>query len=192
MKLGLQHNRLPKEAVVQWQQAKDFVNVTTSNFQAATKEFKDTSSEIVQNAIAQGFASSVTNWLQAHPVVFRTFNTMIWAIDHPIISFVVIIITIAIALSIFKAFNRLLEMIGLSILQAPFKLIESGFKLGQLSIQQQFTNKNTSDNHASIVISQNSQQRLAEISQRLKVLQKEHNELLQEATIILATNKQDG
>ncbi len=192
-------NRLPGEAVVNWRQAKDFFTTATSDFQAATQDVKDTSSAAMQNAIAQartqGFASSIDNWLQAHPVVLRVFNTIIWAIDRPIISFVIIILTVAITFSIIKALNRLLEMAGLSLLQAPFRLIKTIFKfgwLGSLGIKQKFTNKNVSDlafNQTDTTIAENPQQRLAEISQRLQVLQKEHNELLQEAATILSLNK---
>ncbi len=184
MKLVLQLNRLPGE-VVSWN--KDLFTAITSNFQAATQKLQDTSSEAI--------TSSVTNWLQSHPVIFRIFNTIVWATDHPIISFAVIILTIAIAFSIIKRLNRLLEMVGLSLLQAPFKLIKTGFKLSplsSLSIKQKFNNKNVSSlalNDVDIIISQNPQQRLSEISDRLQVLQKEHSELLQEAATILALNK---
>ncbi len=191
MKLGLQLNRSPGEAVVNWKQAKDFFTTTISNFQTATQDFKDTSSAAMQNAIA----SSVENWLQAHPVVSRIFNTITWAIDRPVISFVVIILILAITFSMIKGLNRLLEMVGLSLLQAPFKLIENIFKfgwLGSLGIKHKFTNQSVADlafNDAKVAIAQNPQQRLAEISQRLQVLQQEHNELLQEAAALLAPNK---
>lgn len=189
--LKMKLNRLPGEAVVNWRQAKDFFTTATSDFQAATQDVKDTSSAAMQNAIT----SSIDNWLQAHPVVFRIFNIIIWAIDRPIISFVIIILTVAITFSIIKALNRLLEMAGLSLLQAPFRLIKTIFKfgwLGSLGIKQKFTNKNVSDlafNQTDTTIAQNPQQRLAEISQRLQLLQKEHNELLQEAATILTLNK---
>lgn len=184
MKLVLQLNRLPGE-VVSWK--KDVFTTITTNFQAATQKLQDTSSEAI--------TSSVTNWLQSHPTVFRIFNTTVWAIDRPIVSFAVIILTIAIAFSIVKALNRLLEIVGLSLLQAPFKLIRTGFKLsqlGSLSIKQKLTNKNVSSlalNDPNTITPQNPQQRLAEISDRLQVLQKEHNQLLQEAATILSLNK---
>jgi hypothetical protein len=182
----MQINCLLGATLISWKQTKDFfLAETTSNFQAATQLLTDKSAAAMQKAIT----SSLDNWIQAHPVVFRILNNILWAIDHPVISFVIIIFLIAIALSIFKALNRLLEIVGLSLLQAPFKLISNGFKLGWLSIQQQFTHKNVSDNAPNPVIPQNSQQRLAEISQRLQVLQTEHNELLQEAAKILALNK---
>ncbi len=195
MKLGLQLNRLLGEAFVSWKQAEDFFTTTTSNFQAATQELTDTSSVAMQNAIAQartqGFATSVTNWLQAHPVIFRFFNTIIWAIERPIISIAILVLTIVISLSIIKALNRLLETVGFSLLQAPFRLIARGFKLSWWGIRQN-PHKNASNlavNNANVIITHNPQQRLAEISQRLQVLQKEHNELLQEATAILELNK---
>lgn len=191
MKLGLQLNRSPGEAVVNWKQAKDFFTTTISNFQTATQDFKDTSSAAMQKAIA----SSVENWLQAHPVVLRIFSNIIWAIDRPVVSFIVIILILAITFSVIKGLNRLLEMVGLSLLQAPFKLIENIFKfgwLGSLGIKHKFTNQNVSDlafNDAKVALAQNPQQRLAEISQRLQVLQQEHNELLQEAATLLTPNK---
>lgn len=183
MNLAMQLSRLPREAVVNWQQAKDFFTTTTSDLQAATADFKNTSSEAMLNAIA----SSFYNWLQAHPVLFRIFTAIIWTLDRPVIGFTVIILTLAIAFSLVKALNRLLEMLGLSILQAPFKLVKNVFKLGKLGI----TRKNISDitcNDPS-TISQNPQQRLAEIAQRLQALQKEHNDLLQEAATIITINK---
>lgn len=189
MKLGLQLNRLLGEAVVSWKQAEDFFTTTTSNFQAASQELTDTSSAAIQNALA----TSVVNWLQAHPVIFRFFNTIIWAIDRPIVSLAILILTIATSLSIIKALNRLLERVGLSLLQAPFRLIARGFKLSWLGIRQKFPHKNVSNlaiNNPKVIITHSPQQRLAEISQRLQVLQKEHNELLQEATAILGLNKE--
>ncbi|WP_038020722.1 hypothetical protein [Synechocystis sp. PCC 7509] len=57
------------------------------------------------------------------------------------------------------------------------------------SISQKFTYKNISDDNANIVIPQNPHQKLAEISQRLQVLQREQNELLQETAKILALTK---
>ncbi len=185
MNLALQINCLLGETVVNWKHKDFFPTDNTTNFQAATQLLTDKSSAAMQKAIT----SSLNNWLQAHPVVFRIINNIMWGIDHPLISFVIIVLLIAIALSIFKALNRLLEIVGLSLLQAPFKLISNGFKLSWLSIRHKFTNKNVSDNEPSPIIPQNSHQRLAEISQRLQVLQIEHNELLQEAAKILAANK---
>ena len=190
---ALQLYRSPQEATVSWEQAKEVFSGATSNFQAATQALKDTSSQTMQNAIAQarpvtGFASSAIDWLQAHPVVFRIFNSIIWAIDHPVMGLTVLCLIIAITFSIFKALNRLLEIVGMSLLKAPFKLINTGFKLGQLGslgIGRRFINKNVSSSDVIIATPQKSQ-RLVEIYQRLQVLQKEQNDLLQEATNILS------
>ena len=192
MKLALQLYFSPQAAIVSWEQTKEFFSGATSNFQTATQAFKDTSSQAMQNAIAQartqGFASSAIDWLQAHPVVFRIFNSIIWAIDHPVMGLTVLGLIIATIFSIFKALNRLLEMVGLSLLKAPFKLIKAGLKLaqlGSLGIGQRFITKNDSSSDVIIATPQKSQ-RLVEISQRLQVLQKEQNDLLQEATNILS------
>ena len=184
MKLALQLYFSPQAAIVSWEQTKEVFSGATSNFQTATQAFKDTSSQTMQKAIA----SSAIDWLQAHPVVFRIFNSIIWAIDHPVMGLTVLCLIIAITFSIFKALNRLLEMVGLSLLKAPFKLIKTGLKLGQLGslgIAQRFTTKNVSSSDVTIITPQKSQ-RLIEISQRLQVLQKEQDALLQEATNILS------
>lgn len=188
MKIALQVNRLSGEAVVRWKQVEDFFSTATSNFSAATQDFKNTSSQAMQSAIA----ASASEWLQAHPVLFRILSSIIWSIDHPIISFLFVVLTVAITFSIIKALNRLLEMVGLSLLQAPFKLIKTGLKLswlGGLGVQQKFNNKNIANKHADIITPQNSQQRLAEISLKVQLLQKEQNELLQEAANILDLHK---
>lgn len=180
---ALQLYHTPQSAIASWE-AKEFFSTATSNFQGATQAFKDTSSQTMQKAIS----SSAIDWLQAHPVLFRIFDSIIWAIDHPVMGITILCLIIAIALSVLKALNRLLEMVGLSLLKAPFKLVATGLKLGQLgslSIKQRLTNENGSISNVIMATSQKSQ-RLVEISQRLQALQKEQNELLQEATNLLS------
>jgi hypothetical protein len=164
-----------------------------------TEQLKITTSGALQTAIS----SSISDWLQAHPVAFRLVQLLIWATNHPIVSLVILLFAIAIAWSLIKAFGRLIETVGWLLLQTPFKLgqvlIGVGFKsLGKvrgLAVNQLAFGKTAElpalQNSSSKPIQQDKQQRLAEISTRLEVIRQEQNELLQEVAAILASDKYD-
>ncbi len=164
-----------------------------------TGQLRSTTSEAIQTAIN----SSVSDWLQAHPVVFRLVQLLLWATNHPIVSLIILLFAVAIAWSLIKAIGRLIETAGLSLLQTPFKLglvligvsAKSLGKFGGLAVKQLVPNK-TADppvlqDSSSKPTYKDKQQRLAEISTRLEAIQKEQNELLQEAAAILASDKID-
>lgn len=142
-------------------------------------------SEAIQTAIN----SSISDWLQAHPVVFRLVQLLLWAANHPIISLIILVFAVAIAWSLIKAIGRLIEIAGLSLLQAPFKL-------GRVAVKQLLPTKTTEtpilQDSTSKPTYQDKQQRLAEISTRLEAIQNEQNKLLQEAAAILASDKIDN
>ncbi len=161
------------------------------------EQFKSTTSEAMKMAIS----SSISDWLQAHPVAFRLVQMLIWATNHPIVSLIIFLFAVAIAWSLIKALGRLIETIGSYLLQAPFKLsqvlIKIGFKsLGKfkgLAVNQLVVAKNTKTpalpDSDSQLIQQDKQQRAAEILTRLEAMRQEQNELLQEVAAILASNK---
>ncbi|WP_375511708.1 hypothetical protein [uncultured Nostoc sp.] len=173
--------------------------VTTSleqTWQTADK-FKSTTSGAVKDAMA----SSVSDWLIQHPILFRLVQILGWAANHPIISIVILLFALALLWSIIKAIVRLIETASWSILQVPLKLlqalIEVSFvslaKVGSFTVQQ-ITGTKTTDNLPTLLpenLQQNKQQRLAEISSRLEAIQKEQHELLQEAADLIATDTID-
>lgn len=157
----------------------------------------------MSNPLQTAIASSINEWLQAHPSVLRLLQVFIWATNHPIVSLVILLFAVAIAGSLIKAVGRLIETTSLSILKAPFKLIQLLFgvsfqsisKFGGLALKQLTGGKNAelpalqdSNSHS---IEKGKQQRLTEISSRLEAIQKEQNELLQEVAAILNSNKID-
>ncbi|MBD1944104.1 hypothetical protein H6F50_17350 [Coleofasciculus sp. FACHB-712] len=156
----------------------------------------------MSNPIQTAIASSINEWLQAHPSVLRLLQVFIWATNHPIVSLVVLLFAIAIAGSLIKAVGRLIETTSLSILKAPFKLIQLLFgvsfqsisKFGGLAFKQLTGAKNAEipalQNSNSHSIEKDKHQRLVEISSRLEAIQKEQNELLQEVAVILASKKE--
>ncbi|MFE1744213.1 hypothetical protein [Coleofasciculus sp. H7-2] len=157
----------------------------------------------MSNPIQTAIASSINEWLQAHPSVLRLLQIFIWATNHPIVSLVILLFAVAIAGSLIKAVGRLIETTSLSILKAPFKLIQLLFgvsfqsmgKFGGLAFKHLTSAKNAELPALPDSISQptqkDKQQRLAEISSRLETIQKEQNELLQEVAAILTSDKID-
>ncbi|MEH1783791.1 MAG: hypothetical protein V7L26_32870 [Nostoc sp.] len=173
--------------------------VTTSLEQTwqTAEQFKSTTSGAVKGAIA----SSASDWLTQHPIFFRLVQILGWATNHPIISIVILLFAIALIWSIIKAIVRLIETASWSILQVPLKLLQALIKVSFLSLAkvgsftlQQITGAKQADNIAALPpesFQANKQQRLAEISQRLEAIQKEQNELLQEAADLITSDTID-
>lgn len=160
-------------------------------------QIKSPTSEAIQVAVS----SAVSDWLQDHPASWRLLQMLSWAVNHPILSLIILLFTVAIAGSLIKSIGRLFEMAWLSILKAPFKLgrllirVFSHLlnKFGSLTITSLAGNKNA-DTPAIETLNpdlnhHNKQQRLLEITVRLEAIQKEQNELLQEALTILESDK---
>lgn len=159
--------------------------ITTATEQTLQKA--DQLSGATSNAIQTAISDSVSEWLQDHPVVLRLVQMLLWATNHPIVSLIIFLFTVAIAWSLIKALGRLIEMAGWSLLKAPFELgqvligvsAKSLGKFGGLAVKRAGEAGGEKDK----------QQRLAEISTRLETIQKEQNELLQEVAAILASDK---
>ncbi|MBH8567050.1 hypothetical protein I8748_33710 [Nostoc sp. CENA67] len=172
------------------------------------EQVKNTTSAAVKDAIAEGIGGvitdSVNNWLIQHPTLLRLIQILNWAVNHPIISLVILLFGLALIWSIIKAIIRLIETASWSILQLPLKLISSFLKISFLSLTkvsslviQKITPAKQTDNTQLFLptdtqmLSQNKQQRLAEISNRLAVIQQEQKELLQEAADLIASDTMD-
>lgn len=161
---------------------------------------KHTTSAAVQTAIA----SSVNDWLTQHPIFLRLFQILAWATNHPIISFIILLFIIALIWSIIKAIIHLIETTSWSILQFPLKLFPAlitatflyltklvRFAVAKMTVEKKTDNVTTIIPEISPTIYESKQQRLAEISQRLKVIQQEQNQLLQEAADLIGSDAID-
>lgn len=166
----------------------------------SAEQVKSTTSAAVQTAIS----SSVGDWFEQHPTLGRLVQILGWAVNHPIISLVILLFAVAILWSLIKAIGRIIESASLSLLQVPLKLLKAFVKISFLSFTKvsslavkQLTDTKTSNNIPTLlpVVSQqihkDKQQRLVDISTRLEEIQKEQNQLLQEAAAILGSEKID-
>ncbi|MEH2095748.1 hypothetical protein [Nostoc sp.] len=173
--------------------------VTTSLEQTwqTAEQFKNTTSGAVKDAMA----SSASDWLTQHPIFFRLVQILGWGANHPIISVIILLFALALLWSIIRAIVRLIETASWSILQVPLKLLQALIKVSFLSLAkvgsfavQKLTATKTTDNLLTLLpenFQPNKQQRLAEISSRLEAIQKEQNELLQEAADLIASDTID-
>ncbi|MHC5768655.1 MAG: hypothetical protein ACYTXI_24140 [Nostoc sp.] len=173
--------------------------VTTSLEQTwqTAEQFKNTTSGAVKDAMV----SSASDWLTQHPIFFRLVQMLSWATNHPIISVVILLFALALLWSIIKAIVRLIETASWSILKVPLKLLQALIKVSFLSLTkvgsfaiQRITGAKITDNLPTLLpenFQPNKQQRLAEISSRLEAIQKEQNELLQEAADLIAADTID-
>lgn len=160
-----------------------------------TGQIKTTTTAAVQSVVND----SISDWLQAHPTALRLVQMLVWATQHPILSLVIFLFTVAIAWSLIKAIGRLFDKFWLFILKVPLQLgqflIRACSQLignfGSLTIKGFSGNKNTAlpTIPASESVSQDKQQRLHKISIRLEEIRKEQNELLQEAVAIMDSDE---
>ncbi len=155
-------------------------------------QIKNTTSEAIQTAIA----SSINDWLIEHPRFLQLLQILSWAVNHPIISLIILLFTLALFWNVIKAIGRLIELASLSILRVPLKFLQGVIhfsllffsNLGKLAVKQLRSEQTllALPPATSQSIYKNKQQKLAEISQRLEEIQQEQNELLQKAAVILA------
>ncbi len=178
--------------------AVDTISTAAKDSLEQTLQKADQVNNFTSKAMQTAINNSVSEWLQAHPLVFRLVQFLIWGTNHPIWGLVTLLFTVAIAWSLIKAISSLIETAWLALLKAPLKLSQALFgvsakslgKFGGLVNKQLTANKNPDlVLQPSEVIQLNKQQRLAEISTRLETIQKEQSELLQEVTIILAADE---
>jgi hypothetical protein len=169
-----------------------------------TTTTQDAAGSLADKAIAPIASTQATvfqSWLEAHPTVERSLQVLNWAIEHPIISVIILLFVIAIAWSLIKSIGRLFEKFCLSVLQMPLKL---GYFLIQMSWRSlhklfaRFSLKSTRRNMHQMHVLPTSDaqtnytdqhQRLLEISAKLALLNQEQNELMREALSILSSNQ---
>jgi hypothetical protein len=196
------------------QQAKTFVNDSAIEMGESLKTTANTATDTVINTLsnntqqAQGvlketfqntIAYSLSGWLEDYPGLIKILNILGWGANHPIISFIIFLFSLAIIWSIIKAIGRVIETASWSILKIPFQLILALVKVSAVYFTKiarfavtQFTETKTSDAPLALTVASfepiipDKQQRITEISARLEELQKEQNQLLQEAAELMS------
>jgi len=153
----------------------------------------------LENAIAtviERQMNTVNLWIDAHPTVSWLTQALLWGINHPILSLVILIFALVILRQFIKALGSFVEQAILWIVKAPFKLVQFLFSLISKPLSKSRANELEStqleDNVLALSssmpasISYEHKERLRNILRRIEVLKEEQDELLQEVKSILA------
>ncbi|MFN6560261.1 MAG: hypothetical protein RMY28_010675 [Nostoc sp. ChiSLP01] len=186
---------LKAQATTRTNTAIDTVTTSLEQTWQTAEQLKSSTSGAIETAIN----SSFNDWLIQHPVIFRLIQIVSWGANHPIISVVIVLFALALLWSIIKAIVSLIETASWSILKFPVKLLQALVKFSFLSLTevsnfvvQKMKATKTTDNLPVLLpenLPMNKQLRLAEITSRLEVIQKEQHELLEEAANLIASDK---
>jgi hypothetical protein len=170
------HLLLPHVVIQRFEKLNDFVNQSTT---------------VVTESVQHVSESSL-----------RVAKMLDWGVHHPIISLVILVFALATVWSLIKAVSSLIESASLSLLRVPLRLLQALMKVSFLSFIKvsklaiKHVHKDSTINEISALpcatsqtVHQQKQQRLTEISHRLREIHREQNELLEEAAAILASEQ---
>ncbi len=176
--------------------AKQAENSIVGTFETSKNSLEDTiqkaekvsavASTAIENAVNDFInhrLDTLKIWIDDHPTISWTIKSLIWGVNHPIYSIVIILLIIFLVWQFFKAFSRLIEKGLLVTLIAPFKLVQSLFKFSFKPLNI-FTGNSTS-----ALTSQPNNERLAKLLTRLETIKQEQNEILQQITALVSSNK---
>jgi hypothetical protein len=153
------------------------------------------------NSLPIAAAKDVIEWLDTNPGFFRLLQIVLWGTNHPIWGLIILLVILALLWNLFKGFSYLVAIVARELMQAPMKLLRLFWGASAKSMQQvsnlalkQLTGKKNTELPAlppakSQLVQMDKQQRLTEIASRLEEIQKEQNQLLQEVSTILDTDK---
>lgn len=193
------HEQHTKSLTVPAQKAANTINSVSATVKDSLEQTLQKVNDVnsaTTNAMQTAINNSVNEWLQAHPVGLRFVQILVWGTNHPIISIILLLFAIALFWSLIKAIGHFIETLALSLLQAPLKLTQASLRFSTKTLGKFGSTLNYLPPKASPLTLQNpqltKQQRLAEISTRLDVIQQEQKQLLQEAADILASDKDNN
>ncbi|MBD2294983.1 hypothetical protein H6G06_16210 [Anabaena sphaerica FACHB-251] len=160
-------------------------------------EIKNTTSAAIENTITTYIKDLVTQ----HPTFLKFSQILGWAINHPIISLVILLFLIALAGSIIKGIIRLIETASWSILKVPFKLLQVLIIASFISLTK-FVKGNPKSTliqkndpistvmSVDTIIGEDRKTRLLEIYHRLELIHQEQQQLLQEAAKLIGSDSE--
>ena len=149
-----------------------------------TSQITDNLNEITRKAIENAIDSTITSWLNEHPLFF-------WLVTHPIWTSILFIFSLFLIVGLFEALGTLIKSIWIFIFKIPHKLIKKTTILTIKNLQNisyQILSKNSSQNKLELtkIHSQSErQQRIIQILDRLEELKQEQDRLLKEIAEML-------
>jgi len=134
---------------------------------------------------------AVKLWIDAHPAIAGTIKAIFWAINHPVVSLLVIFLAIFILLQVVKLFSRILEQSLLLTLKGPLKFIQYILKFALKPLGNAVNRgiKKTEAIQDYNSVNRNYQEQMATLLTRLETIRQEENYILKEISTIVASPK---
>lgn len=152
-------------------------------------------------AIKNAIITNTKDLATQEPILLKFWQILSWAVNHPIISVVIFLFAIAFIWSIIKGIVRLIETASWSILKVPLKLLQFLLKSAIISLtkfvkrQPKITNQKNDHiftvTNVDTIICEDRKQQLLEISRRLELINKEQQQLLQEAANLIDSDSNE-
>lgn len=186
---------LPEEASKAIANGKNLLNETTHNtinsvggkLQQLEQLSNTISIEIERtiNSLINHKLVKIQHWVDAHPAISWLLKFITWSINHPAFGLVIFLLVIFIIWQLFKVCGRLVEKGLLVALTAPIKLITKLLKFSFKPLS--FLGGNSKN--VFLFNSQDQQDKLRKLLNRLEAIKQEQNDILQEITAIVSAKK---
>lgn len=148
------------------------------------------------NSVILQQIEAIKVWIDAHPGISGLTQALIWGINHPILSLLILFFAIFILWQLFKLLGRLVEQALVFMLKAPFQFARFLFSQSLQSFRNfAFRGLTTQQTEANVLALNPSiadsiicgqKEQIATILMRIEELRQEQNDLLQELKAILA------
>ncbi|TAF10173.1 MAG: hypothetical protein EAZ77_03595 [Nostocales cyanobacterium] len=140
---------------------------------------------------------AMTTWINDHPTISWVMKSLLLAINHPIISIVIIFLSLYLVWKIFQLFSRILDQGLLFTFKTPIKLIYALFHLCFKTISKLLfswlkikpTAENNLELNAAISDASDTKQEITKLLHRLDAIRKEENDILKNLIALLAANQ---
>jgi hypothetical protein len=151
------------------------------------------------NAVLAQQMNDINAWINAHPALSWLTQSLVWGINHPILGLILLFFALFLIWQLFKVMGYWFEQALVALLKAPFQFIWFILTLSFKFLRKPTTNnaKIQQTEVKSLALSpaipalttQEHQERVVKILTRIEVLRQEQNDLLQELTAILVSDK---
>jgi hypothetical protein len=143
----------------------------------------------ILNSILNAFLSPIQEWLSQHPQIG-------WLLANPVWLLVALIVALFLLSGLLRAVASLTEKLWLGLLKLPIRLVQWTWRGSLLLLRRPFAKppQTVQPN----LIGQTEQpkesasERLTEVLERLELLRREQDELMQEIKLLLARKLADG
>ncbi len=166
-------------------------NQAVRNITDATENAKTSLEDSIQKAeklrfsftegIEAAISSFINNWFKDHPIVF-------WIMSHPIQDLVILLLVIFLFWGLLKAIANLVEKTWISVLIAPFKLLQSFLGLGSKSLGNVMVSGLVTVPSNQTLNQGDRKEDMANIINQLNALKQQQDKLLQELATILESD----